>query len=101
VDIRASPPMSSGAAPPKEDLNATERDFQRRQMQRGRQEEAESRSAAANDKRCESLRSRAQVYGQVGRIATVDAKGERHFMDDSEREARVAQLNAEIARSCH
>jgi Domain of unknown function (DUF4124) len=101
VDIHASPPMSSDAAPPKEDLNQAERDFQRRQVQRRQEEEAESKRAAANERRCENLRARAQGYRQAGRIVTVDAKGERHYLDDSARAARIAQLDAEIARSCH
>ena len=34
------------------------------------------------------------------RIPVTDAKGERTFMDDAAREAKLAQLNAEMARAC-
>ncbi len=100
VDIHAAPPMSGGEAPRSVDLHQAERDFQRRQAQQREEEEAESKRAAANDKRCESLRAQAQVYQHVGRISTLDAKGERHYLDDSTRAARISQLEAEIARSC-
>jgi Domain of unknown function (DUF4124) len=100
VDIHAAPPMSGGAAPHGEDMHAAEREFQRRQVQRSEQEEAESKRAAADAKRCERLRAQVELYQQAGRISTVDAKGERHYMDDSTRAARISQLNAEIARSC-
>jgi Domain of unknown function (DUF4124) len=100
VDIHAAPPLSGGEAPRAVDLHQAERDFQRRQVQQREEEEAESKRAAANEKRCESLRAQVQVYEQAGRISTLDAKGERHYMDDATRQARISKLNAEIARSC-
>jgi hypothetical protein len=100
VNIQASPPMSGDAAPHTEDLHQAERDFQRRQIKRREAEEAESKAAAANAKRCESLREQARIYQQAGRISTLDANGERQYMDDSTRAGRISELNAEIARSC-
>jgi Domain of unknown function (DUF4124) len=100
TDIRAAPPMSGGEAPRAVDLRQAERDFQRRQVRRSEEEEAESKRAAVDAKRCERLRAQVQVYRQAGRISTVDAAGERHYMDDSTRAQRISQLNAEIARSC-
>ena len=100
VNIQASPPMSGEAAPHTEDLHQAERDFLRRQVQRREAEEAASKAAAINKERCESLRAQAHVYQQVARISTLDTNGQRHYMDDSTRAARVAELNAEIARSC-
>jgi Domain of unknown function (DUF4124) len=100
VDIRAAPPASGDAAPHTEDLHQAERDFLRRQIKRREAEEAESKAAAANEKRCEGLREQVQIYRQVARISTVDANGQRHYMDDSTRAARISELNGEIARSC-
>jgi hypothetical protein len=34
------------------------------------------------------------------RLVTTDGKGERVFIEDAAREARLAQLNGEIARQC-
>jgi hypothetical protein len=92
--------MSGAEAPRAVDLRQVERDFQRRRVQQRREEEAESKRVAANMQRCESLRARAQVYRQAGSISSLDAKGERHYMDDATRQERISQLNAEIARSC-
>lgn|SRR5512146_1393585 len=100
VNIQAAPPMSGDAAPHAEDLQQAEREFRRRQVQRREREEAESKRAAASEKRCEALRGQAQVYRQAGRISTLDAKGERHYMDDATRAARISELDADIARSC-
>ena len=100
VDIRPQPPISGKAAPGKEDLGAAERDFQRRQIQRDRQEESEARSQRDQARRCLNLRSEVQRYGAQRRIASTDAKGERVFMDDAAREAKIAQLNAEITQKC-
>jgi hypothetical protein len=100
VDIHAAPPMSGAAAPRAVDLHQAERDFQRRRVQQRLEEEAESKRAAVNMQGCESLRARVQVYRQAGRISTLDAEGERHYMDDATRQERILQMNAEIARSC-
>jgi len=100
VDIRGQEPISGKVAPGKEDLGAAERDFQRRQIQRGGEEAAEAKRQREQARRCVSLRSEAQRYSAQRRIATTDAKGERLFMDDAAREAKIAQLNAEIAQQC-
>jgi hypothetical protein len=100
VDIRGQPPISGDAAPRGEDLKEQEREFQRRQIKRGEEEQKETQRAEAAQKRCENLRNQMQLYSRSQRVGTIDANGERHYMDDSEREARLAQLNAEIAQSC-
>jgi len=100
VDIRSQPSISGDPAPRGEDLKEQEREFQRRQIKRGEEEQQEAQRAEATQKRCENLRNQMQLYSRSQRVGTIDAKGERHYLDDSEREARLAQLNAEIARSC-
>jgi hypothetical protein len=100
VDIRSQPPISGDAAPRGEDLKEQEREFQRRQIKRGEEEQKEAQRAEATQKRCETLRNQMQLYSRSQRVGTIDANGERHYLDDGEREARLAQLNAEIARSC-
>jgi hypothetical protein len=100
VDIRGQPPISGGAAPQAEDLKQQEREFQRRQIKRGEEEQKAAQRATAQQKHCENLRNRMQLYSRSQRVGTIDASGERHYLDDSEREARLARLNAEIAQSC-
>lgn len=100
VDIRPSPPISGSLTPYKEDLKAAERDFQRRQAQRVREEAALARKREQDQRKCTSLKVE---YGRMTsgrRITTVNAQGERVFLEDEAREKRAARLREEIARTC-
>lgn len=100
VDIRGQPPISGALAPSAPDLGREERDFRQRQIERGRREEADARAREQEQRRCANLRASLANYGGARRIVQIDARGERSYMSDAEREARIAQLNAEIAKSC-
>lgn len=100
VDIRPQPPISGKAAPGKEDLGAAEREFQRRQIQRGKEDEAEARRQEAQNRRCASMRAELDRLARFQRISKVNEKGERIYMDDATREARSAQLRTEIEQRC-
>ena len=99
VDIRGQPPIS-GKVTPREDLSSEEREFRRRQIQRERGEERDKQQAAARERRCASMHAEVQRLQTARRVATVDAKGQRTFLDDAAREQRVQQLQAEIERQC-
>ena len=100
VDIRPQSPISGSVTGGKQDVGAAERDFQRRQIQRNRDEEAEAKRQEDQKRRCASLRANLERYSAQRRIASIDAKGERVFMDDASREAKLSQLNEEIAQKC-
>ena len=89
VDIRGQPPISGKVTPLREDLKAAERDFQRRQAQRERERLAELRAVEAQQRRCASLREQLQRA-----LAT------RRPRDATAHDARIAALNADIARTC-
>ena len=88
VDIAPIPPVSGTVTPYREDLKAAERDFRRRQIARGREEEAEMKRLAQLKQRCASLNLELQRYTNARRI------------DDNLREEKLRQLNAEIAQKC-
>jgi hypothetical protein len=100
VNIKPSPRMSGEPEPRKEDLKREEREFQRRRIERGRAEEKEARAAEAQRRRCERLKADVHRYSVARRIYTGDGKGERTFMDDATREAKLAELKAQIERQC-
>ena len=89
VDIRGQPPISGKLAPAKEDLGRQEREYQRRKMQREKQEEAEAKKAAQAKRACDNLRNELARASGVRRPANADAH-----------EARLRQLNQEIAAKC-
>jgi hypothetical protein len=99
VDIRAQPPISGklqGAGDP----GAAERDFQRRQIERAREEEAVAARAQQNKQRCAAMHSQLDFLTRFNTISKMNEKGERVYMDDATRNAQVQQLKSAIARDC-
>ena len=96
ADIKGSPPISGELRPPPQDLPKEDADLKRRLM------ENEQAAAKAREERiqlaarCARLRSDLQLYTSVGRIATVNAQGEREYMDDATRERRIAALREQL-----
>lgn len=100
ADIRPQPPISGKVASRKEDLSREERDFKRRQIERERAETKEQQAKLARERQCERLKSDYQRFDGSRRIVTgIDAKGERVYMEDAERERRRTRLLEEM-RAC-
>jgi len=103
VDIQAQPPISGKLDTHGTDLKDAERDFFKRQQERERAEKKEADAAAAGKRRmqrCAQLKAEHERWLSVPRIRVADGKGEVRYMDDNERLAKIAQMEAEIARNC-
>ena len=97
VDIRASPPVSGSAAPPRTpDLAREDADFKRRQIER---EQAEAKDKAALEGRCARLRREHAVLASGMRVFHLNNRGERVYVEDAARDARLAKLTDEL-RGC-
>jgi hypothetical protein len=100
VDIRGQPPIAGKVEPRGGDWKSEEREFQRRRIEGGRREEAQARERAQLERRCASMRAQLARLESARRIAITDARGERRFVEDSEREALASKLRGEIGRQC-
>lgn len=100
VDIRAAPPISGKVEQRQEDLTGAERDFRLRQIDRARQDQDEARKLDAQKRRCASMHSEYQRLTSGRRLARTNEKGERIYVEDTERDKRAAQLKSDIARQC-
>ena len=89
VDIQGQPPISGTLTPYKENLKGAERDFQQRQAKQERERLQEQRALEAQQRRCASQRD------QLAR-----AMATRRPADATAHDARIAALNADIARVC-
>ena len=89
VDIRGQPPISGKLAPRREDLGRAERDFQRRQIQREREEQAAARQLAQQKQRCDMMRAQLQRLNAT-----------RRPQDAETHDAQIRRLGEEIDRSC-
>ena len=96
ADIRAIPPLSGKTAAPPSSVSGQDADFRRRQIER-EQALAQEKTAAAQ--RCAQLKSEQDVLALGGRIFTVNERGERVYIEDASRDARLAQLKDEM-RGC-
>jgi len=99
VNIQGSPPISGALTPrpaPADDVARQNADFKRRQNERERVEAADK---AALDERCARLKHEYAVFGMGGRVFHLNDKGEKVYMEDANRDARLAQLKEQM-RGC-
>jgi hypothetical protein len=100
VDIRAAPPISGKLDERKEDLGAAERDFRQRQIDQAHQDRDDARKQEAQKRRCANMHAEYQRLTSGRRLARVNEKGERIFVEDAERDRRAAALKNDISRAC-
>jgi len=100
VDIRPAPPLSGKLEERKEDLAGQEREFRQRQIDQARQDKQDARDLEAQKRRCAGMHAEYQRLTSGYRVARVNEKGERVFMEDADRDKRAAQLKSDIARNC-
>lgn len=89
--------MSGTLAPPaRSDLSRQDADFKRRQMER---EHAAAKEKRALETRCARLRREHAVLASGVRVGKIGNAGERVYLDDATRDARLAKLKDEL-RGC-
>ena len=96
VDIQPIPPVS-GETPALQGSVATrDADFKRRQLER---EQAVAQEKSALAERCARLRREQHVLASGVALFDLNGRGERVYMEDATRDARLAQLKDEM-RGC-
>ncbi|HWM41032.1 MAG TPA: DUF4124 domain-containing protein [Burkholderiales bacterium] len=93
VDIRPIPSTSGKPAARSGDLAGQDADFKRRQIERA---QAQAKDKTALDQRCSRLRREESWLSYSGRITQTDAQGQRVFVDDAARDARLAQVREQL-----
>ena len=100
AEIRSQPPASGKDAARGQDVSRQEQEFRARQVDRAQQERNEAVALEQRKRRCSNLQVEYQFYGSDRRIARVNEKGERTYVEDADRQRRAAQLKSEIDRDC-
>ena len=95
VDIRPIPPVSAQAVEPsRSDVAGQEAEFRRRQIERS---EAQAQDEAVRRNECERLKREYARLQFPGRLAvSIDAKGERVYIDDDARQKRSAEIRDKL-----
>ena len=98
VDIQPIPPLSGQVATPPSPSSTAQQDadFKRRQTEHERQE---SQEKLAQAERCQRVRQELAWLSAGRRLAQITDSGERIYMDDATREARLSQLRQQV-RGC-
>ena len=91
-------PAPEKAAQP--DWNEKELEFRRRRIEAGQAQEQRERQEAAGRKACNEARDRLAQLRIARRVYRLDDNGERIYQSDSERQASVARLEAQVAQDC-
>lgn len=65
-----------------------------------KQKEEEAKFAQAQAENCQRAKQSKTTFSSGQRIARVNEKGEREFVDDKQRAEEIARLEAIIARDC-
>lgn len=97
-----SPAGNGAAAVPK---NAADRELEYKKRQKEQQDAAakaskESADQAARKEECARAQKALQVLESGERVTTVDAKGERVFLDDNQRSAEADRARKAVADLC-
>ena len=98
VNIQPIPSISGqGTTPPPKTSSAEQdADFKRRQIERERQEGLEK---SAQQERCQRVRQEIAWLSAGTRLSRITDSGERVYMDDATRDARLSQLRQAV-RGC-
>lgn len=110
-DAKAAAAAKDGkAAAPAKDAKPAEKPltpeeaFQKRQKDAREAEEKAAKTKADADRKAQACNQNREALRNLEsgqRVATTDAKGERVFLDDAQRAARVAQLRDAVAKTCN
>lgn len=75
-----------------------DKDKQDQDAQQKAQEDAQKK--AQEQQACDALRQRLQILSQSGRVATVDAQGNKTYVSDADRAKQEQDLQNEISKRC-
>jgi hypothetical protein len=96
-------PPSGDVKPPAENASkwsGQEADFRKRQIERGKAEEADAKQASARAKRCADAKRGLEWY-ESGRIYRDNPDGTRTWMEDSQRTAKLQEQREIMRANCN
>ena len=101
----AAPAAAAGKDAPKGPMTAAEReqDYRKRQVEAKKTEEkaeVAKKDADAKRENCSNSRDGLASLESGQRIQRLDSKGERYFIDDTQREQEIIRARALVQQSC-
>lgn len=103
LNLPAAPPAASHATQALTPAQEQQR-FRKAQLEQRKAEEKAARAreqAQAKQQNCASARASLRTLESGQRVVTIDAKGERHYLDDAERAQQAARARKAVKQWCN
>ena len=103
IEAEAPPAAPPAAADAGKAMADREMDFRKRQKEsaeRTEKAEKEQRLTAQRQEDCDAARRSLQAMESGERVAMRDARGERYFLDDSQRQQETARIRQTVQSNC-
>ena len=100
LEAAAPAPASSEAAKTLADRDMEFRKRQKESREAAEKGDADRRASAQRQEGCEAARSALQTLQSGDRVAMHDSKGERYYLDDTQREEEIAKARQAVQANC-
>jgi len=96
------PSSSSGFGAPVKDRSWQDkaRDYDRRRIEAAEKQAGDIELARKNQDRCNNARRDLTTLQEVRRVYRTDDKGERHYLDDDQRQGEIARAQRVVSEVC-
>lgn len=95
-----APPAAADAGKTMADREMDFRKRQKESVERTDKAEKEQRLTAQRQEDCDAARRSLQAMESGERVAMRDARGERYFLDDSQRQQEIARIRQTVQSNC-
>jgi hypothetical protein len=76
------------------------RDYDKRRIEGAEKQAGDFELATKNQERCSNARRYLRTLQDVGRVFRTDDQGERHYMDDDQRQGEIAGAQRVVSEMC-
>ncbi len=93
---------SSGIGAPAKDQSWQDkaREYDRRRIAAAEKQAGDIELARKNQERCHHARRDLKMLQEVRRVYRIDDRGERHYMDDDQRQVEIARVQGVVSELC-
>jgi hypothetical protein len=99
--VNITPPAPDPTTLQNEQNLAKQLQEQNKQDQANQQKaQADAQQKAQQQQRCDALRQRLQLLEATGRVATVDAQGNKTYVSDDDKAKQIQDLEDKIGKDC-
>lgn len=100
VDTSASNSSGVGGSAKEQSWQDKARDYDRRRIAAAEKQAGDIELARKNQERCNNARRDLKTLQEVRRVYGTDDRGERHYMDDDQRQVEIARTQGAVSEAC-